>query len=631
VALAVALAGALTGAQAASAQPFTYVASPPTKGALYRDGQTDRYLLGGTWLYRPDFADVGLAQRWQNDGSTSGWSLVTVPNSYNAGDYSNLSMNGYVGWYRRDFTLPANAFSSRVPTAARRWLVRFESVNFAATVWLNGHELGIHDGAYLPFEYYLTNLHAGVNRLVVRVDDRRTAGDLPPGPGGGWWNYGGLLQEVYLRAVARADIQNVIVRPLLPCPTCAATIQEQATIYNPTGSPQTVRLNGSYGGRSLIFGETTIAPHGTWTPQASVTIAHPQLWAPGHPFLYKASFALSEPNGVGLGGYVTYSGVRSVTIVGGHLELNGRLLDLRGVDLHEQDLAEGAALDTAHLRKLVSMVRSVDATLIRSHYPLDPQIMDMADRDGILIWAEIPVWRVASAELAQPSVVAAAHALLTKNIETNQNHPSVLLWSVANELDTPATAAETRYLAGAAKLAHKLDPTRPVGMAISDWPGVACQRAYGPLQVLGFNDYFGWFGAGGGATDDRNQLSPFLDSFRACYPNKALFISEFGFDGNRNGPVEERGTYQFQASTTAYHLDVFATKPWLSGAIYWLLQDFANGPGQTGGNPLGSPPFVEKGLFNLQGQPKPVFSVVRAIYRATVQIAPARDVKRSRR
>src|SRR5437588_7636781 len=96
----------------ARAQPLVYSATAPTLGALYRDGQTGRYLLGGTWLYRPDLADVGVAQGWwRNLAPTAGWTPVTVPNSYNAGDFSNASMAGYVGWYRRDFTLPSHAFA----------------------------------------------------------------------------------------------------------------------------------------------------------------------------------------------------------------------------------------------------------------------------------------------------------------------------------------------------------------------------------------------------------------------------------------------------------------------------------------------------------------------------------------
>jgi beta-glucuronidase len=607
----------------ARAQGPPYAAEPPTYGALYRDGQTDKYLLGGEWLYRADRGDVGIAQGWwQNVAATDGWSPVTIPNAYNAGDFSTASMNGYVGWYRRDFVLPSGAFPNAVPAQYRKWIIRFESVNYTATVWLNGHQIGTHEGAYLPFEFDLTDLRPGVNRLIVRVDHRRNREDLPQGPSGGWWNFGGLLREVYLRAAARADISNVMVRPLLPCPTCPATVQEQALIRNVTTAPQTVTLAGSYGGARVNFGRATIAPHSSWTAAAAVRINHPRLWSIDNPQLYRASLTLSDARGVHLGGYVTYSGIRSITVVHGRLELNGRLLNLRGAAFHEQDVVEGAALDSAHLQRLMSWEREIGAHVIRAHYPLNPQIFEMADRYGILIWSEIPVWRVDSPHLADPVVLAKAHAMLTSNILTNQNHPSVMLWSVANELTTPADPPEGAYLAGAAALAHKLDPTRPVGMAISDWPGVGCQRAYRPLDVLGFNDYFGWFDAGGGATADRDALGPFLDEFRACYPSKALFITEFGFDGNRHGPVEERGTYEYQSNAAQYHLGVFATKHWLSGAIWWTLQDFANSPGATGGNPRGDPPFIQKGLFDLQGNPRPVLSVVSSIFHATVQITP---------
>lgn len=600
-------------------------ATAPTPGALYRDGQTGRYLLGGAWLYRADPADLGLAQGWQLSGAaTAGWAPVTVPNAFNAGDLSQAGFAGSVGWYRRDFTLPAGAFSAYVPKAARRWIVRFESVNYHATVWLNGRLLGSHAGAYLPFELDLGALHHGVNRLIVRVDSRRTPADLPAGPGAGWWNYGGLLGEVYLRSVQEADLSQVLVRPLLGCAGCGAQIDAQLSVRNPTSSPVTVALSGTYGSLRFSLGRRRLAPGATWNAQALERLAHPRLWSPGRPYLYRATFTLSDAKGRRLGGYVSYSGVRSIAVTpGGRLTLNGRLLNLRGVNLHEQDLTEGAALDPVRQARLIGWARAVGATIIRAHYPLTPEMEELADRDGLLIWSEIPVYGVSDPYLSQPQWLAYAHSVLRANIAANQNHPSVLLWSIGNELDTPAPAAERAYIAGAAALARRLDPTRPVGMAVSSWPGVACQAAYGPLDVVGFNDYFGWYDAGGGTTDDRDALSSFLDSFRACYPAKALFVTEFGFEADRSGPVEERGTYAFQANSAAYHLGVFATKRWLSGALYFVLQDFAVEPGWNGGNPWPDPPFLHKGLVDLQGNPKPAFATVSAVFHATRQIAPA--------
>jgi beta-glucuronidase len=630
LALALALAGQPARAQTTpppTIPPATpYVATPPTLGALYRDGPNDRWLLGGAWLYRADPGNVGLADGWsRNVGSTAGWSAATVPNSFNAGDLSAASMSGSVGWYRRDFTVPAGAFAAYVPARFRSWIIRFESINYFATVWLNGKQIGTHAGAYLPFEFALKGAHAGVNRLIVRVDDRRGPGDLPPGPGGGWWNFGGINQEVYLRSVQAVDMSPVVIRPILPCPTCAATVQEQVSVRNVTGAPQTVVLQGSYGASVLDFGAHTIPAGATWVAEDSVTIPSPHLWAPGDPFLYRASLTVSDAHGRKLEGYVDYSGIRSITVTpSGQMLLNGRALDLRGFDLHEQNITTGAALTPAQLSALVGWVRELGGGIIRAHYPLNPQIEELADRDGILLWSEVPVYQVNSTYLARAAWLNSAHAMLRQNILTNQNHPSVLLWSIGNELTTPPTDAEARYIAGAAQLAHQLDPTRPVGMAISDWPGVACQSAYAPLDVIGFNDYFGWFDAGAGSTDDPDELSPFLDSLHVCYPSKSLMITEFGFEGSRNGPVEQKGTYQYQTAAAAFHLGVFASKPYISGAMWFALQTFAARPGWGGGDPFPNPPFVEKGEIDLTGNPvQPLFSTIQSIYTSTVQIAPA--------
>lgn len=602
-------------AGASSAPAARHGVSAPKLGSLYTDGQTGRYLLGGTWLYRADRADLGLSRRWfRSRRSTAGWTALTVPNAYNAGDFSTSSWRGYVGWYRKDFRLPTGAFASYVPRASRRWIVRFESVSYRTRVWCNGRLVGTHTGANLPFELVLSGLRAGANSLVVRVDNRHYSGELEPGPGGGWWNYGGILREVYLRAVQRVDIAQLQVRTLLSCGHCAARIEEHALLANRTAGAQTVHLQGHYGRAALNFGSVTIPPHSARMLSGRVRVGHPRLWAPGHPALYRATLTLLDGSRRVLGGYVLLSGIRSIKVTrAGRLTLNGRLLNLRGVEMREQDLRRGAALDPAQLRRLVSRVRSLGATLIRSD-PLNPEIEELADRYGLLVWSDIPLG-------GHVSSISAAASLLTANVVANQQHPSVIVWGIADELATPATAGEANYISHAVALLHRLDRARPVGMSISDWPGVPCQGAYAPLDVIGLNEYFGWYDAGGGTTDDRDALSPFLDSLRACYPKQPLFVTEFGFDGARQGPVEVRGTYRFQANTAAFHLGVFASKPWLSGAVYFLLQDGASGPTYGGGDPFPDPPFNLKGLLDLQGRRKPAWATVASIYHSTVQIA----------
>lgn len=610
---------------AGPASASAYRATTPTRGALTTDGWTNRYLLDGAWLYRADPSSSGVARRfWGDKASTAGWSALSVPNSYTTGQYSTASFYGSVGWYRKDFYVPKGP-------ASQRWLVRFESVNYRAEIWLNGHLLGNHVGAFLPFELDLTGLKtARVNHLVVRVENHLGPGDLPAGPYGtrttpsigGWWNYGGILGDVYLRPVQQADLEQVIVRPELPCPTCTATIAEQALVRNVTSSSQKVSLRGSFGGRPVNFGKATIAPGTTWTAHAAVRISHPRLWAPGSPTLYHATLTLSGANGQQLAGYVTDTGIRSIKVVaGGLLELNGRMLHLRGVGLQEQSLKTGGAMSSAQLQQFITWTKTLGADLIRLQYPADARLEEMADRAGILIWSEIPVYTVKPKYLAKASTVALAHTMLTENILNNENHPSILLWSVANELATPADASETSYFAGAAKLAHHLDPTRPVGAAVMGWPGVACQAAYAPLDVIGLNEYFGWYDENDGSTVERVGLGPYLDFFRSCYPHQAMFVSEFGFEANRPGPVEEYGTYAFGSDAIAYHLGVFAQRPWLAGAVYWALQDFACRPLWAGGNPLPDPPFFHKGLVDLLGNVKPTFATVQQAFHATAQIA----------
>jgi beta-glucuronidase len=143
-------------------------ADTPTARTLYTDGPEGRFLMDGDWLFRLDSAGRGLRARYYRQRSTAGWSTVQVPHAWNVGDDSVASMNGTVGWYRKDFELP-NA------SAALDWAVRFESVNYRATVWLNGRKVGSNAGAYLPFTVLLDRVsRRGTNRLVVRVDSRRT-------------------------------------------------------------------------------------------------------------------------------------------------------------------------------------------------------------------------------------------------------------------------------------------------------------------------------------------------------------------------------------------------------------------------------------------------------------------------
>ena len=594
-------------------------ADRPKPGSIYRDGPSGRYLLDGTWYHRADPTDVGLTQRLQRQESLAGWGTTTVPNASNAGDFSNPSYMGNVHWYRKDFRLPR-------ASAASKWVLRFESVNYRARVWLNGKPIGLHVGAYLPFELRAKSMRRrGVNRLVVRVDSRRKKFDIPPlsqrASGafeGGWWNYNGILREVYLRRVDQFDFAQVAYLPSLRCRTCAATVRVQVTVANVNTKGAQARISGSFGGKSLRFRAHRVPGRGERRFRARVRIRNPRLWSPEHPTLYTGRLQLRTSSGRIVQKHRVHTGVRSLRVSRlGRIQLNFRDVNLRGASMHEDSLSRGAALTPAQMRENIGHLRDLRATITRSHYPLHPYTLELADRYGILVWSEIPVFRMASRLFAIAEVRHKALRMLRTEIQRDVNHPSVAVWSIGNENASRPGTGLRKYIRKAEREVKGLDPTRLIGLATSGFPTVEKQDIYLELDVLGINDYFGWYNGPRGTIADRAQLSGYLNRLHSDYPNQALVITEFGAEANRNGPVTEKGTYQFQADFLKYHLDVFASKPFISGALIWNLRDFRVKPGWAGGNPLPHPPVNEKGLIDDLGHKKPAYDVVKGVYLRT--------------
>ncbi len=579
-----------------------------TKGMLYNDGPDNAYLMGGDWLFRLDKELVGIPQNFQAQQTTDGWTKTSVPNAWNVGDNSVESMTGTVGWYRKDFQLP----DSR---GRLDWLLRFESVNYRTKVWLNGKVVGRNTGAYLPFELRIPRSalsRKGVNRLVVRVDNRRLGADFPPSgltgsgdPAGGWWNYGGILREVYLKRVDRVNISSVLVRPVIGCRTCAANVIARLNVRNYGRRATSVSVSGVYAGRRLRFGKARRVGAGKFsTFEARVKVRNPRLWSPRRPHLYRARFTVRAGGNRALG-YSLHSGIRVLKVSGGRLFLNGRPVRMRGVGLHEDDPAMGFAINSARRQQIVAQARELGATVLRSHYPFHPQIHELADRLGLMIWSEIPVYAVKTSALKRLSVRKLAAKEVEANIVANRNHPSVFVWSIGNELSSRPGPVISFYIRRATRRAKELDPTRPVGLAINGYPAAGCRPEYAPLDIIGLNSYFGWYPGPNGQLADRTMLSDYLDFARKCYKRKALIVSEFGAEANRSGPLEERGTYEFQQDFIRYHTAIYNSKPWLSGALYWALQEFRVRPNWDGGNPRPEPPIHQKGVLGFDGSKKP--------------------------
>jgi beta-glucuronidase len=569
----------------------------------YQDGPGGRILLDGRWLFRADPADEGLAAGWAAQTDAASWSPTTVPNAWNAGDDSDASMAGSVGWYRRDFRVPKKP-------AGAGWIVRFESVNYRAAVFLNGVQVGQHEAASIPFEVPLANLKAGVNHLVIRVDSRRGSTDLPPGPGGGWWNYGGILREVYLRPVQKLDISELLTRTV-----SSDELLVRVTLTNPGGGLRRGAVTATVAGQRVDFGSVRVPSGRSRDLSRRVRIPGAKPWLPRHPVLYEVS-AVASVHGTEVARYRVHTGLRRLAVRSdGRLTINGFAANLRGAAIHEQTPERGAALTTTDHARQIALLRDLGATVTRSHYPLSEDFLERADRAGIFVWEEIPFYQLAESAMRDPAVRQKGLDYLEAAIRRDQNHPSVIAWSIGNELPASPGYGQTAYIKHAVALAHRLDPTRPVALAFAGYPVKNYVPAFAPLDAIGVNDYFGWYPGPLGQIVNRGALGQYLDRVHANYPHKALFVTEFGAEANRSGPSDEKGTYEFQKEFMRFHLATYAKRPWINGAITWMLQDFKVRPQWTGGNPLPDSPWLRKGLVDEHGNHKLAYAPTRRSYR----------------
>jgi beta-glucuronidase len=622
--------------------PELLVEAPGGK-PLIREGQTNRELLGGTWYFRQDDAFVGETERWFDQEDLTGWTPITVPHNWNALDTTENRPS--IGWYRKEFTLP------RSPKKALHfWKVRFEGSNYRTEVWLNGQELALFTG-YFPFEVLLKNLRKGRNTLVVQVSSLRSNTDLTHwrpaafnGYGtGGWWNFGGLLREVYVRRVDTVDVEHVTALPRLKRVGGSARVELQTTLRNFTKKDRDVSLIINISGERFEIEPETVPALGRRQISETFIIKHPRLWAPRTPELYDASVTAVTKcerrgtererrgtKGERRGTYKLSFGVRKIeTLPGGIIELNGRRLNLRGASVHEDDAQEGGALSQRTRTQLINRLKNLGATITRSHYPLHPAFIEALDRAGIMYWVDAPVYQVPTSNWVRSGVRKLALRAAELTVRNNINHPSILTWALANE---PSEAGPNlgaygpslvRYIRDASTAVRELDDTRLVGLDRQSRVGEPLTtEAHQYLDVLGVNEYFGWYRSVAENLPDlpsttSADLSGYLDALHAANPDLPLVITEFGAEAARSGPVEQKGTYEFQRKYATDHLAIHASKPFVNGSIYWALRDFRVHQTWLGGAPVeyATPPWHNKSLLEENNHRKPAFLSVARVFR----------------
>ena len=610
---------------------------------LIREGQTNRQLLGGTWYFRKDDSFVGEDERWFAQRDLAGWSTIRVPFNWNATD--TVENRASIGWYRKEFSLPKS------PKRAQRfWKVRFEGNNYRTKVWLNGKRLAFYTG-YFPFEVLLKNLKPGRNTLVAEVSTLRSNSDLthwrPAGFNGygtgGWWNFGGILREVYMRQVDTVDVENVQVLPRLRRVGGAAKVQVLTTLRNFTDRDRDVSLALRVDGRRIVLRPQTVPRLGRRQLSTTVTIMRPRLWQPRAPEMYDLSVGALlcrrklRACDKDVGAYRASFGVRKIDPrPGGVILLNGKRLNLRGASVMEDDAKEGGALSAGTRTLLLNRLKSLGATITRSQFPVHPAFLEALDRAGIMYWSDTPVWQPTNNLWGRAGVRSLATRAATLTVKDNINHPSILTWSLAVE---PAAEESSlgaygpglvSYVRDASHAIRELDDTRLIGLDRQSRIGEPLTTpAHQYLDVLGVNDYFGWYRA---VIDNRPDLPPsttpdlstFLDQLHEANPDLPLVITEFGAEASRSGPVDQKGTFEFQRKFALDHIAIHSSKRFVNGSIYWALRDFRVNPTWQGGAPdeYATPPWHNKSLIEDTNVRKPVFLAVARVFRRTKPLLP---------
>ena len=555
--------------------------------------------LSGEWSFSVDKEQVGEVQGWTSpDLDSSSWITVTVPHTWNVmPEYSDFE--GFA-WYRRTFVAPAEAQAGHLR-------LRFEAVFYLARVWLNGEYLGQHEGGYTPFEFDITSIvkPGEENVLAVQVDNLRATNRIPvvirPDWSFDWWNYGGITRDVSLEFTSQAYIerQQIVSSPHLTGMDEADSAQITATVFirNTSGRP----LDGSLRADLLddASGQSVLAPpasvhvtvpaNDSVKAEMEVTLASPKLWHFDHPNLYRWSVSLLDAGGHVLHTNESMIGIRSVELRDGYYYLNGEPVRLVGITRHADSPGQGAAETVTAMAADYDDLKTLNEVFSRPvHYPQHKFILDYADRKGILLIPEVPAWQLTQEQMLSDQMRDLEKQQLREMIMEDSSHPSVWAWSVGNEIESE-TGAGLEFVKEMVAYVKSLDPTRPVGFASNRLGSRPWFDATKESDFVLMNQYFGtWVGP-------KQGLAPALDAIHKTWPEKTVIISEYGFEPHWNdlwGPPTSSlnaDEYYFVPEGTASdseaadavrrqliaeQLEIFRSKPFVAGAVFWTYQDY---------------------------------------------------------
>ncbi|MBQ2342316.1 MAG: beta-glucuronidase [Bacteroidaceae bacterium] len=509
---------------------------------------------------------------------------MPVPSDWNTRDERLFFYEGTV-WFYRKFNVEKSALKE-----GRRKLLYFGAVNYDAHVYVNGRHMGHHIGGFTPFNFDVTDqLKEGENFVIVKVDNKRHAEDVPTQIFD-WWNYGGITRDVLLVDVPATYVENYSLQLL--------SLEGRQLGF-------TVKLNKAEAGQkvTLRIPELKLEKNITTSDNGTATTfmkAKPQLWCPNNPKLYKVEITM---NGETITDEI---GFRKIETRGKQILLNGEPIFLKGISIHEEKpYGGGRANCTEDAHTLLSWAKELGCNFVRlAHYPHNEYAVREAERMGIMVWSEIPVyWTIAWKNFA---TYQNAEAQLHDMIARDHNRANVIIWSIANE--TPHSTERDQFLGRLATYARSQDSTRLISMAMevtgaSNYHNKLQDNMNKYVDVVSFNQYIGWY-------RDVNDAPKM--TWEIPY-NKPVIISEFGGGARAglHGEKNQRWTEEFQENLYRENTAMLDKIDGLAGTTPWILKDFRS-PRRvlTGIQDY----YNRKGLVSDQGEKKLAFDVLKKWY-----------------
>jgi len=556
--------------------------------------------LNGKWQVIIDPAGAGdWRQVWKEkkpekktdffEYSFEGGPVFNVPGDFNSQMTELKYFEGTV-WYKKSFDYN--------PDKNKRLFLHFGAVNYLADVYLNGNLLGKHEGGFTPFQFEITNsVHNGGNSVVVRVNNQRLKDGIP-GLGFDWFNYGGITRDVNLVETDNSFISDYF-------------IQLKKHSFNEVQG--WVKLNGAHSRQNVEIKipelKIVYKSKSDETGLAEVKFSSGfDLWSPENPRLYKIIIQCETDT------IVDNIGFRSIEAKGSKILLNGKPVFLKGINIHEENPFRVArAFSESDASILLTWAKELGCNMVRlAHYPHNEYMIRLAEKMGIMVWDEIPVYQ--QVEFSTPGVSDKMDLMMHEMINRDKNRCGVIVWSLSNE--TSPSPSRDRALVNLSDKCRLLDSTRLITSVINDqhynnnainvW-----DTLYRHFDIISLNEYLGWYVPWQGRPEDVK--------WNFVCKDKPIVISEFGGEalyGNNKGPKDEAASWseEYQEQIFKDQVEMLKAIPDLCGTFPWLLVDYRS-PGRM--HPVYQNGWNRKGLLSDHGDKKKAWYILKAYYEST--------------